>query len=169
MDAFDVLFTRRSVRSYSADPVTEEEVTAILKAGMLAPSANNGQTWSFLVLRDQKKRDALAEVHPYAKFARQAPVSIFLCGEPARSKTPVYWLQDCSACMENMLLAARALNLGSCWCGIYPRAERIEPIATLFELPDGVIPMGLMIVGHSTQPFFEADRFDSAKIHYERW
>ncbi|GFH62261.1 MAG: putative NAD(P)H-dependent FMN reductase [Candidatus Desulfovibrio kirbyi] len=169
MDIFEALFTRRSIRVFTPEPVSDDDVTVMLKAAMLAPSANNCQPWHFVVIRDKKVRGAFAERHPYAKMAAESPVVIVVCGNTAEEKPHGFWVQDCSAATQNLMLAARGRNLGTVWCGLYPVEDRAALARDILHLPDGVIPLSLVAVGHTTQPFFEADRFKKNRIHYDTW
>jgi nitroreductase len=168
MDVFEALFTRRSIRKYTQEPVTDEDVGLLLKAAMLAPSANNRQPWHFVVVRDKKKRETIAARHPYAKMAAEAPVVIVVCGDVADGEGG-YWVQDCSAATQNLLLAARGKNLGTVWCGVYPVDERVAAVREILNLPASVMPLGLVVLGHPAQPFSEARRFNESKIHHDMW
>lgn len=169
MDIFEALFTRRSIRKYTQEDISDEDLSILLKAAMLAPSASNRQPWHFVVVRDPKVRAALAERHPYAKMAADAPVVIVVCADLNEEKTPGFWVQDCSAATQNLMLAARARNLGSVWCGLHPVEDRIRPVREILNLPDNVMPLSLVVLGHPAQPFSEADRFRADRIHSDRW
>lgn len=169
MDIFEAMFTRRSIRKYTQDPVDDEDLKLLLKAAMLAPSASNRQPWHFVVVRDANVRAAIAERHPYAKMAADAPLLIVVCADLNEEKTPGFWVQDCSAATQNILLAARGKNLGSVWCGLHPVEERMRVVREILNLPDHVMPLGLICIGHPAQPFSEADRFREDRIHYDRW
>jgi nitroreductase len=169
MDIFEALFTRRSIRKYLPKPVSDEDITLLLKAAMLAPSANNSRPWHFVVVRDEAARKALAERHPYAKMAAAAPLVIVVCANLDEQKESDFWAQDCSAATQNLMLAARGKNLGSVWCGLYPREEREGVVREILHLPPNVRALSLVVIGHSDQPFSEANRFNAEKIHYDRW
>lgn len=169
MDALEVLFTRRSIRKYADAPVSDEDLKLLLRAAMAAPSANNAQPWQFIVVRDQAQREAVARHHPYAQMAPKAPLCIVVCGDLCKEKTPGFWVQDCSAAIQNIMLAARALGLGTVWTGVHPVEERVAGIRRVFNIPDGVIPLGIVVVGHPAQPFSEQDRYDEHKVRYDRW
>ena len=111
MDVFEALFTRRSIRKFTDEPVSDADLQLVLKAAMCAPSAHNKQPWHFVVVCDKTLLSAIAERHPYAKMAAEAPVVVVVCANPEESKSPGYWQQDCSAALENMLIAARGLSL----------------------------------------------------------
>ena len=169
MDVFEALFTRRSIRKFTAEPVSDEDLQLVLKAAMCAPSAHNKQPWHFVVVRDKALLASIAERHPYAKMAAEAPVVIVVCANPDEATAPGYWQQDCTAALENMLIAARGLNLGTVWCGMYPFEDRVEPIRDLLNVPAQINMLGLVVMGHPAQPFAEADRFNESKVHLNGW
>lgn len=163
----DILFTRRSIRKYRKEPVPEETVEYILRAAMAAPSARNLQPWHFMVINNRVILNKIAEIHPYAKMLLEAPLAIVVCGDTKISET--YWVQDCSAASENILLAAKAKGLGSVWCGVYPRAKRVEQMKKLLNLPENIIPLNVIAIGFPAEHKPPADRFDKKKIHYNKW
>jgi Nitroreductase len=166
----EAIFNRRSVRSYTDRPVTEEAVAKLLAAAMAAPSAANEQPWEFIVVTEPAERNRITEVHPYSQMLRQAPVAIIVCADLARSKFPLdFWVQDCAAATENILIAAAALGLGTCWLGVHPAAERVEGVRRIFAIPESVVPFAIVAVGHPAEPAGKADRFDARRIHYAKW
>ena len=170
MDALEAIYTRRSIRKFTAQDIADDSLDAILKAGMLAPSAHNQQPWRFVVVRSAQGRQAIADASPYTKMATDAPVCVIVCGDTNNLKAPAYWPQDCSAAIENMLVAARALGIGSVWTGMYPEQERIDALSAAFALPEGVIPLGAIVLGYPAQDFREAsERVDASRVYRERW
>lgn len=167
MDALDVIFTRRSIRQYTDEPVTEEQVKTLLEAGMNAPSANNRQPWHFIVVDARERLNAIMEIHPYSKMLEQAPLAIVVCADITRSER--YWQQDCAAATENTLLAARALGLGSVWLGVYPKEDRTKGIIRLFDLPEHIRPLCVIAVGHPAEEAGRVDRYESSKVHRNQW
>jgi nitroreductase len=167
MDALDALFTRRSIRKYTDDPVAEEDLKTILEAGMNAPSANNRQPWHFVVVDDREKLNGIMAVHPYSKMLRQAPMALVVCGDTTVSSS--YWQQDCAAATENILLAARALELGTVWLGVYPNEDRVAGISALFDLPDTIKPLCVIALGHPAEDKGRVDRYEADKIHRNSW
>lgn len=168
MDFFDVLNTRRSIRTFTSDPVDENDIRTLIASGSMAPSAMNGQPWEFVVVTDRSLLDAIAARHPYAKMAAQASLAIVVCGDTA-GKGRDFWVQDCAAATENILLAARALSIGSVWCGLYPEMERAEILRDILHVPPQYIPLSLIVLGHTNQPFTVAHRANPAKIHRNCW
>src|SRR5512142_911151 len=108
MDALEAILTRRSVRRYTPEPIAEELLHELLDAAMHAPSAGNEQPWHFVVVTDRETLAAIPRFHPYAVMLRQAPAAIVVCGDPTLEKYHGYWVQDCAAATENLLLAAHA-------------------------------------------------------------
>ncbi|TFG67318.1 MAG: nitroreductase family protein [Anaerolineales bacterium] len=167
MDALEAIFTRRSIRRYTDEPVSAEDLKIILEAGMNAPSANNQQPWHFIVVDDRSKLNKIMKVHPYSQMLAQAPIAILVCGDTTISES--YWEQDCSAATENILLAARALNLGTVWMGVYPNTQRVSGIKTLFGLPEHVEPLNIIAVGHPAEDKGRVDRYNATRIHNNNW
>ncbi len=166
MDALEVIFTRRSIRRYTSEPVTADDVKTILEAGMNAPSANNRQPWHFIVVDKREKLNAIMEVHPYSKMLAEAPLAIIVCGDPAASK---FWQQDCAAATQNILLAARALELGTVWMGVYPDEQRAASVAALFGVPEDIKAMCIIAVGHPAEHKGRVERYDAGKVHKNGW
>jgi nitroreductase len=166
-----VIEARRSVREYRPDPVSDEHVRLVLAAAMAAPSASGKDPWRFVVVRSAATRAALAEALPHAPMLRNAPVGIVVCGdlEVAHDRQLSYLLQDCAAAIENLLLAATALGLGSCWLGIHPREARLRAVRDLLGLPDHVIPVSAISLGWPAEAKEPRTRFSAACVHHERW
>jgi len=169
MDAIQAILTRRSIRRYTSAPVPSELVTALLRAGMQAPSAGNQQPWQFVVIADRATREAIPAFHPYADMLPEASVAILVCGDLRREHFRGYWVQDCSAAAQNILLAAHAAGLGAVWIGLYPQEERVAPMRKLLGLPEEVIPLALIPLGYPAEQPAPADRFDPSRVHRERW
>jgi nitroreductase len=171
MELLEAIHTRRSIRAFTDAPVSEEDLDTVLRAAMAAPSAGNAQPWHFVVITERAILDAIPDIHAHAAMVRQAPLAIAVVAELAREKYPGfgYWTLDCSAAVENLLLAARGLGLGTVWCGIYPRPERMEGLARLLALPEGVKAHALVVMGHPAQEFKRVDRFKPERIHKNLW
>ncbi|MFI3272307.1 MAG: nitroreductase family protein [Pseudomonadota bacterium] len=163
----DALATRRSIRTFTDQDVSDETLQRILLAGMQAPSAGNAQPWEFVVIKSEQSKEHITKIHQYAQMAPKAPVSVLVCGNLSKEKYAGFWVQDCSAAIQNMLLAARANNVGTVWCGIHPIEERVDAFRVAFKLPEHMVPLGLVVMGYSDQPFVERAVFDESKIHLE--
>jgi len=169
MDAMQAILTRRSIRRYTSDPVPPGQVDRLLTAAMAAPSAGNQQPWHFVVIRDRSLLDAVPRFHPYAGMLKVAPVAILVCGDVNLEKHEGYWIQDCSAATENLLLAAHAEGLGAVWLGVYPRADRVAGMRELLGLPEHILPLALIALGQPGEEKGPAERFDASRIHHDRW
>lgn len=169
MDALQAILSRRSIRQYTGQPVSEDDITELLRAAMAAPSAGNEQPWQFVVIRDRQTLDAIPNHHPYATMVRQAPVAILVCGDLDMEKHAGYWVQDCAAATQNILIAAHARGLGAVWLGVYPREERMAGLQKLLGLPERIIPFALIPVGYPAEDKPPANRYDPARVHLNRW
>ena len=169
MDAMKAILTRRSVRKYTGEPVSEDSVKKLLEAAMSAPSASNQQPWRFVVIDERQVLDAVPSVHPYARMLLQAPLAILVCGDLKIARRGGYWVQDCSAATQNLLLAARALGLGAVWLGVHPREERVEGLRGLLSLPEHIIPLALISIGHPAVEQGPVDRYDERRVCRNRW
>lgn len=166
MDIMEALRTRRSIRKFEDKPVSEEMVREILDAAMMAPSAGNAQPWRFVVVDDRAVLDSMADLHPYVKMVLQASVGIIVCADLTKEKFPGYWVQDCSAAMQNLLLAVHGLGLGAVWTGIHPIEERITAFKKRFNMPEHIIPLGFAPIGWPAQTPESESRFQKDRIHY---
>ena len=165
------IHNRKSVRQFTSEPVSDEHIQTMLKAAMAAPSAVNFQPWRFVVITEREQLDAMAELLPFAKMLKQAPLAIVVCGETTwfEGNDNPYWQQDCSAATQNLLLAAEALGLGAVWTGVYPDAQRAGDLSTFLGLPSTVQPLCAIPIGHhdgTTQP---KDKWKPENIHYGKW
>ena len=169
MDAMENILSRRSIRRYTAEPVSEETIKQLLEAAMSAPSANNRQPWQFVVIDDRELLDAITEVHRYAQMLKEAPLAILVCGDLQRAKRQGYWVQDCSAATENLLLAAHALGLGAVWLGVYPNEQRLVGVRRLLRLPEQLEPFILISLGQPAEQKPPSARDDAERGHRNQW
>lgn len=167
----DDILSRRSIRRYTDRPVPEAMLRRALEAAMAAPSAWHCDPWRYIVLTDRAALDDLAEILPYGKMLRQARAAFIACGEPeaACAKSLSYMLQDVSASVENLLLALHAQGLGAVWLGIHPNKDRIAGVSRRFGLPEGIVPVAAVAVGWPDEQPEPRTRFDSSKVHTDRW
>ena len=168
MDAMEAILTRRSIRRYTSQRVSDQLITELLQAATSAPSAANEQPWHFIVIDDHKVLDEIPKFHPYSSMLPEAPVAIFVCVEriPGREGSVV---QDGSAATQNLLLAAHAKGLGAVWLGIYPFEERIQGMRRLTNLPDQMLPLALIALGHPAEKLPRADRYSPQRVHRNHW
>lgn len=165
------IFSRRSVRKFEDREVPAAMLQDMLEAGMAAPSAVAKDPWHFIVLREKAELNRLADLLQHGQMLRQAGAAFVVCGDirQAHDQQESYLLQDLSAATENILLAANALGLGTCWLGVHPRPERMEGIKKLFQLPDNIIPMCGIAIGWPAEPPPARTRFNPDKVHQGRW
>lgn len=169
MDAMEAILTRRSIRKYTKQEVPDSIIREVLEAAMCAPSAGNQQPWHFVVIRDRRILDEIPKVHPHSQMVKEAPVAILVCGDLSLEKRKGFWVQDCSAATENLLLAAHAKGLGAVWLGVYPREDRVDGIRKLLDIPEHVIPFSLVPIGYPAEKSFKVNRYDASRVHYDRW
>ena len=169
MDTMEAIRTRRSIRKFTARPVERELVMELIEAAMYAPSAGNEQPWQFLVINDRAILDEVPHINPNAAMAREASVAILVCGDLTLEKFQGFWVQDCSAAAQNLLLAAHAKGLGAVWTGIHPMEDRVEKMRNLLGLPDHIIPLALIPVGYPNKKVAPESRFKKDRIRFNKW
>ena len=161
--------SRVSVRSYLDKPVEEAKIEQLLRAGMAAPSAMNKQPWHFVVVTDKQQLAALAKANPYAGMAAKAPLAIVVCGDMSKAlpgSAREFWVQDCSAATENILLAANAMGLGAVWTGTYPSEERVKAVSKVLQLPKKLIPLNTIVIGYPDGTNTPKDKWKPANVSY---
>lgn len=164
------IITRRSTRKYERKPVSDDQIQQLLKAAMYAPSAGNEQPWHFVVVRDRKMLDEITRHHPYAQMLKQAPLAIVPCCDTGTVKYEgMFWVQGISAAIQNILLQAEHLGLGTCWCGVYPRQELVDKISKILHLPPDIIPVAVVAAGYPGEKVEMPERFIPERIHYDKW
>lgn len=168
------IFTRRSIRSFIKEKkVEQEKVDILLRAAQQAPSACNKQPWEFLVLDDEKIIDSIAPIDKHYVFAAKAPLVIIVLGNEKtsyRGENGLVWYpQDLSASIQNILLQAAELGLGSVWIGTYPDEKRINGLKKHFNMPEHITPFAVIAVGYSEDKHKFVDRYDSSKVHYNKY
>jgi len=165
----NAIFNRRSIRKYTDKKVPDELIEQVLRAAMAAPSAGNEQPWHFIVIDDKDVLNEIPKFHPYSQMLREASCAIVVCGDLNLEIYKGYWVQDCSAAMQNMLVMAQDLGLGAVWLGVYPVEERVKALKELLDLPESVIPLSIMSIGYPAETKEPADRFNPSRIHKNRW
>ncbi len=168
---YNNIVTRSSVRSYTTQEVEEEKIEKLLRAAMSAPTAGNRQPWEFVVIKDKQILNAIPPIIKGAHMAPKAPLAIAVLGSPAKALIPDYWIQDCSAATENILLAAHGMGLGAVWCGLFPEngTGRVEKMSELLELPEGTYALSLIVIGYPDREASIHDKWSPSKIHYDRY
>lgn len=168
----DNIATRTSVRSYLDKPVDAAVIEQLLQAGMAAPSAVNRQPWHFVVVTDKAQLKELAKANPYAGMAAKAPLAIVVCGDMKKALSGdarEFWVQDCSAATENILLAANALGLGAVWTGTYPDQNRCKDVSAILKLPETLIPLNTIVIGYPAGENKPKDKWKPENISYNTY
>ena len=168
----ETIMTRTSIRQYTDKPVEKEKIEAMLRAGMAAPTAVNAQPWHFVVVSDKAKLGELAAANPHAGMLKSAPLAIVVCGDMTKAmegKGRQFWIQDCSAATENILLAAHAQGLGAVWTALYPMEERIQPVSEALKLPDTLIPLCTVVIGYPAEQPEPKDKWKPENVSYNEF
>ena len=168
-DALTVIHRRKSVRKYLDKPVSREQLTVLMKAGMAAPTAADKRPWAFVAVTERAVLDSLAESSPTGKMLRQAAAAIVVCGDTRRALNSNVWTQDCSAASQNILLAAEAIGLGAVWIGIYPEYFKYNHVRRTLGIPMEVIPLNIISIGWPTGAEKPKQKFDPDNIHWNKW
>lgn len=169
MELREAIRTRRSIRKFKDLPVEEGLIRQVIADAMLAPSAGNQQPWHFIIVTERGKLDRVPEFHPYCKMISKAPAAIVLCGEVEGKKWPTFWVQDCSAAAQNLLLSARDLGLGTVWAGVYPEEDRMTGARELFNIPEAIMPFAIIPIGWPDADFKAMDRYNEKVVHLNSW
>ena len=164
------IFRRRSIRQYTDQPVEPEKLDLLLQAGMAAPSAMNCKPWEFIVVTDPEK---LAQLRKRLVFGdRNAPAAIVVCGNPALSTNPaarLFWVQDCSAATQNILIAAAGLGLGTVWIGIHPVAQFVKTVRDIVSIPRKVTPLCIIYVGYPLNAKPSRTQYDEQRVFRQKY
>ena len=163
----DFIENRRSIRKYKTDiPVTKDQLDRLLGAAMLAPSACNSRPWEFIAVTKRETLDHIAEIHPYATMCKTASAAIIIVAVPQTGRPVGYFPQDCGAATQNILIEAVSMGLGTCWCGVYPRDERIISLREYFKIPEPKIPFNVIAIGTPDEAPDRRGFFDAERVQY---
>ncbi len=162
------ILERRSIRKYTNEPVSGDDISDLLRAAMAAPSAHNSQPWEFIVVEDRQLLIQITSFHPYSKMLKEAPAAIVVCGDQKRDHSG-FWVQDCSAATENILLEVQYKGLGAVWIGVYPHEHLIEKVRKIFGIPEHVIPLNIIAVGHPAETKEPGNRYEEKRVHRNKW
>ena len=168
--AINNIMTRTSIRQYTNEPVSKSDIETMLRAGMAAPTAVNKQPWHFVAVTDKAKLSELAGRR--GGMIKQAGVAIVVCGNLDKAmpgKAQAYWIQDCSAATENILLAANALGLGAVWTGCYPMEDRVAEVSKVLKLPETIVPLCVIAIGHPAEQPTPKDKWKPENVSYNEF
>ena len=167
MNTYETILKRRSIRKFKEGTIKDEDIKMLLDAAMAAPSARNMQPWEFYVVSNQEKMQEIRDFAPNFNF--NSNLMIIVCGNTSRSLTKNnndFWIQDCSAAIQNILLTATSLGLGTVWCGLYPVIERSNKIKELLKVSDEIIPLGLIHVGIPNEEKEPRTQYNENYVHF---
>jgi len=166
----ETIFARRSIRAYTERPVDRETLKLLLQAAMAAPSAANSQPWEFIVIDEIEALDGLRGQLRFGQY--NAPAAIVVCGSPETAHNSAgrrFWVQDCSAAIENILIAAAGLGLGTVWIGVYPLPAVVQAVSQELGLPEQVIPLGVIYVGHPAEEKPPRTQYDEHRVYWQHY
>lgn len=170
MDVNTAIFTRRSIRKFSSGEISDESLKTILSAGFHAPTAGNKRPVHFIVVKDRDTLKSLSKAKQEAEMISEANLAIVVCGDKNRQFYHDFLHEDCAASIENMLLCIHGLGLGAVWCGV---PEIISDCFQIYidklHLPENIVPVGTIAIGHIGEEKPYIDRFDEERVHYNCW
>lgn len=171
MDGLETVLGRRSIRKYTGEQIPDSVIENLLRAGMYAPSAHNSQPWEFLVMRDSDKKKAASALGIYWGMLKDAPLGILVMANlnGYKGSDSSFFVQDCSAATENILLAARAQGLGGVWLGLYPKQDLMKGIMEVYCIPEHIIPFSLISLGYPAEEKMPHRTFHADKVHYDKY
>ena len=168
METIKAIMTRRSIRTWTAEPVSVEERRIIMAAAMNAPSASDARPWCFVEVDDRETIDAFTEMGGTEMLA-ESTFMVMVCGDASKEIYPGFWPQDCSCAAQNMQLAAHDLGIGCVWIAIYPIDERVEICRKILDIPQSITPFALLAMGVPNEVLPPEERYDEARLHHNRW
>ena len=171
-NTLEIIHQRKSVRNYTDQKVGKDLLEKLVKAGMAAPTAVNKQPWAFITIDDRATLDSLGNGLPYAKMLKKAKAAIVVCGDLTKALEgweQEFWIQDCSAASQNILLAAEAMGLGAVWTAAYPAEDRMATVRNVLQLPDHIIPLNVIPIGYPTGAEKPKDKWKAENLHWNKW
>ncbi|MDR0447639.1 MAG: nitroreductase family protein [Treponema sp.] len=163
----ELIENRRSIRKFkSGKPVTREDLNRLLGAAMMSPSACNSRPWEFIAVTKRESLDEIARIHPYAKMCETATAAIIIVAIPQSGRPEGYFPQDCGAATENILLEAVSMGLGTCWCGVYPKEDRVAGFRKLFNINEPKIPFNVIAIGTPDENPEQRGFFEESRVSY---
>lgn len=169
-EIMDYIFQRRSIRKYLDKDVEEEKLVLLLKAAMAAPTAANRQPWEFIVVTNREKLSELRSTLREGQY--NATSAIVVCGNmhlAFSNKDKEIWVQDCSAAIENMLIAATGIGLGTVWIGLYPQLNKCMPVCKSLNIPEHVIPMSVVYIGYPDEHKEPRTQYNEKRVYWQEY
>jgi nitroreductase len=170
MNTIKAIMTRRSIRKFTAEPVSDQQIKTILEAAMNAPSAGDGRPWHFIVVRDREKLNALAEkIDEGNDLFKQAQAAVLIVADPKKEGFPGFYPQDCSCAAQNIYLVAHDLGLGTVWIATWEVPPRVNGIRSILGVPESLMPFAIFPLGHPAEHLEAEYRYDESLVHYDYW
>ena len=170
--ALETILTRVSVRQFTGEKISDEQIDLLLRAAMAAPSAINKQPWAFIVVTDEELIARLGEALPYSRCSNHPACAFIPCGDLSKAiegEMAAFWINDVSAATENLLLAAHAMGLGAVWTGLHPDMNRAAMVQQMLGLPEHIIPLCVVPVGVPAEQPAVKDKYKPENIHFNKW
>lgn len=167
----DNILTRVSVRQFTGEPISQQQIDTLLQCAMAAPSAINKQPWAFIVITDTALLQRIGNEMTNSRCQNNPACAFVPCGDLTKAipDLPEFWINDVSAATENLLLAAHAMGLGAVWTGVHPSAERVAQLQSLLNLPEHIVPLCIVPVGYPAETPAIKEKFSADNIHYNGW
>ena len=166
----DIIFKRRSIRVYQNKEVSPETLKLLLQAGMAAPSANNSQPWEFIAITDKEIMDKFRGKLKYGNYNAPAAIAVLANLKIARHPSSErYWVQDCSAAVENIMIAAAGLGLGTVWIGSYPKEDVMAIEREILGIPESIVPLALIYVGYPGEERPARTQYEESRVHWQKY
>ena len=167
MNVKEAILKRRSIRKFKEDKISEDKIQILLECAMAAPSACNKKPWAFYVITNEEVLEKLRTSSRYTGY--KSPLNIIVCGDKSKAlsdKPNDFWIQDVSSAIENILVEAVELDLGTCWCGLYPMDHAVENVKNILDMPENIIPLGLIHIGYPAEEKESRTQFDDSCVKY---
>ena len=170
-DAITTILNRKSVREFTGKMLTNETLDTLAKAGMAAPSAMNKQPWVFILINDRKTLNLMADSLLSAKMLYKAGGAIVVCGDQKKNiaGNELFWVEDCAAASQNILIAVESLEMGAVWTGVFPDNKKMATIRTILEIPSDVIPLNVIAIGYPSGKDVPKNKYKKENIHWNKW
>jgi len=165
------ILARKSYSNFASTPISEDDIDLLLQAAMAAPTGMDMRPWKFIVVTDKTTLQSISEALTYGKMVKTAAAAIVVCGNAKKSLITgaSYWVYDCSAATENILIAAQSMGIGGRWVSVAPSEKQITNIKALFKLPEDIEPLCTIALGYPEKLLPPKKKFDRKNIHWEKW
>ena len=164
------IYSRRSIRKYKDQPIDDKQIEQVLRAGMYAPSAGNERPCHYIVIKNRDTLNQITTFHPFTQMLKEAPAAIVVCADTEILKYDgMFWIQDVAASVQNILLEAESIGLGTCWCGIYPNENFVSRLSEMLSLPAHIIPAACIAIGHPDEKREVKERYSEERVHFDKW